>query len=175
MGLFNLFKKKEKKVVCIRCKKEISKVDAEQIDELVFCKNCVDELVAKSDSVPEQDTSGVVDGTIEKQEFSCKYTYKATAFSEGWLSIECNEADSVFDHEPFIELVQSIARTWNNNEWQGTFSLAGEMRYRIKNDPINLVYQWDSLYGIIFEYPSALSPNSVMNFIAENYGITTAK
>ena len=51
-----------------------------------------------------------------------------------------NEERSVLKNEPFVELVKHIAQKWNNGEWQGIISSLGEMRYKIKNDPIELTY-----------------------------------
>ena len=68
------------------------------------------------------------------------YTYKITDISETdkWIYISCNEEDSVYESEPFVEVVKLIAKKWNDNEWQGHISSVGDMRYKVKNDPINL-------------------------------------
>lgn len=101
------------------------------------------------------------------------YTYKITSISEinKWIYINCNEANSLLESEPFVELLKSIAMKWNNNEWQENIYSAGEMRYKVKNDPFDLVYQWDDLFGIVFEYKNSANLEDVKAFIADNYNI----
>ena len=99
------------------------------------------------------------------------YTYSISRVSENkWIYIECIEEDSALEHAPFVELVKTIAMKWNNGLWQGHISQEGQMRYRIENDPLNLVYQWDDLYGIVLEYAQA-SPDPVVTILGEYYGI----
>ena len=97
------------------------------------------------------------DMTIIKIRGGKMYTYKITDISETdkWIYISCNEEDSVYESEPFVEVVKLIAKKWNDNEWQGHISSVGEMRYKVKNDPINLVYQWDDLFGIVLSTKTA--------------------
>ncbi len=101
------------------------------------------------------------------------YTYKITGIAEtdNWIYIKCNEEDSVSENEPFVELVKYITKKWNNDEWQGKISSVGEARYKVKNDPVDLIYQWDDLFGIVFEYKNSTKPNEVKSFIAANYNI----
>ena len=101
------------------------------------------------------------------------YTYKIADVSktEKWIYINCKEEDSILESEPFVELVKSIAKKWNDNEWQGNIFSAGDMRYKVKNDPIDLVYQWDDLFGIVLEYKNSANLEDVKSFIAANYNI----
>ena len=101
------------------------------------------------------------------------YTYRIANLSESskWIYIECNEEDSVYEHGPFVALVQHIAGKWNNGEWEGNVFSAGEMRFRVKNDPVDLVYQWDDLFGIVFEYEDSTKIAEIKAFLADNYNI----
>ena len=101
------------------------------------------------------------------------YTYHIACVSEkdNWIFICCNEEDSRNDYEPFAEIVKHIAKKWNNNEWKGNISSVGDMRYKVKNDPVDFVYQWDSLFGIVFEYKNIQDLNDVKCFLADNYEI----
>lgn len=101
------------------------------------------------------------------------YTYKIECVSktDKWIYINCKEEDSILEREPFDELVKSIAIKWNYNEWQGKIYSVGEMRYKVKNDPIDLVYQWDDLFGIVFEYKNCTNLNDLKYFLADNYDI----
>ena len=114
-----------------------------------------------------------LDMTIIKIRGGKMYTYMITHVSETdkWIYIKCNEEDSVNKSETFIEMVKLIAKMWNDNEWQGYISSVGEMRYKVKNDPVDLVYQWDDLFGIVFDYSNATTLDDVKYFIAENYNI----
>lgn len=100
------------------------------------------------------------------------YTFYFSGFSEdeNWIYLECREEDSLYEQEPFAELAKQIAQKWNNGKWEGMISSVGPMRYRVKNDPLNLVYQWDDLFGIVVEY-SKNTPEEVRAFLFENYGI----
>ena len=100
-------------------------------------------------------------------------TYKIADISEAdkWIYIESNKEDSINESEVFVELVKSIAIKWNNNEWAGKIYSIGEIRYKVKNDPLNLVYQWDDLYGIVFEYKDGISLDMIKSFISDNYNI----
>ncbi len=102
------------------------------------------------------------------------YTYKITYVSktDKWIFINCKEEDSMLESEPFVELVKSIAKKWNDNEWQGNISSVGDVRYMVRNDPIDLIYQWDDLFGIVFEYKNRTSLDDVKSFLAENYDIS---
>ena len=101
------------------------------------------------------------------------YTYKIVSISktENWTHVKCNEKDSLFEIEPFVELIKYISKKWNKNEWKGNIFSVGEMRYKVKNDPIDLVYQWDDLFGIVFECKNSTNLDDVRSFIAENYDI----
>ena len=101
------------------------------------------------------------------------YTYKIASVSESdrWIFINCNEEDSLTESEPFVEVVKQIAKKWNDNEWQGKIFSVDEMRYKVKNDPVDLVYQWDDLFGIVFEYKNNTKLDEVKSFIADNYNI----
>ena len=100
-----------------------------------------------------------------------RYTYEISRISEGdqWVHLECREADSCYEPEPFMELVQAVAKKWNGGIWKGNILPAGEMRFQVKNDPLNLVYQWDDLFGIVLEYTQ--QPEEVIQFLCANYGI----
>ncbi len=102
------------------------------------------------------------------------YTYKITGVSETdkWIYIKCNEEDSVNESEPFVEVVKRIAKMRNDNKWQGNISSVGNMRYKVKSDPFDLIYQWDDLFGIVFEYKNSTNLDDLKSFLADNYNIS---
>ena len=101
------------------------------------------------------------------------YTYQITHIAEDskWIFIDCVNEDSLMETLPFTDLLKHIARKWNENVWEGNISLAGDRRYKINNDPIDLIYQWDDLFGIVFEYDSRVNLDDVKAFISDNYNI----
>ena len=101
------------------------------------------------------------------------YTYKIVGVSEAehWVHIACCETDSTEEYESFASLIKDIAQMWNDNAWLGKISAVGEMRYIVNNDPLALIYQWDSLFGIIFEYPADANPEEIKAFLRSNYKI----
>lgn len=101
----------------------------------------------------------------------CTYRILHISENDKWIFVICNEEDSINEYEPFIVLLKSIAQKWNNGEWEGKIILEGETRYRINNDPLNLVYQWDDLFGIVFDYKNNTNLDDVKSFIADNYNI----
>ena len=109
----------------------------------------------------------------KKPAFTCKYTYRISRISENdrWIHIECNEEDSILKYEPFAELVKAITKKWNNNEFQGNIISTGKMQYRINNDPYNLIYQWDDLFGIVIDYINVSDLKRLKTFLLEEYGI----
>jgi hypothetical protein len=101
------------------------------------------------------------------------YTYKIIDVNEQskWILLKCNEEDSISEYEPFIELVKSIAQKWNDGEWEEKITSVGDMRYKVKNDPVNLTYQWDDLFGIVFDCSGISYLDNVKTFLLKNYDI----
>ena len=112
-------------------------------------------------------------GLYCNQEVGKMYTYKIGNVSETdkWIYVKCIEENSVDESESFVELLKTIAIKWNNSEWNGKISSVGNMRYKVENDPIDLVYQWDDLFGIVFEYKDNTNLDAVKSFITNNYNI----
>jgi len=145
------------------------------ITGLLFSLRQEKQPVAQKPETPEPATTEMpCDSQQPTQECpAVSYTYYFTSHWEQshWLLVECREEDSKLMYEPFVTLVQSIAKKWNDGQWEGHFVLAGDMRYKIQNDPLNLVYQWDDLYGIVLEYPDGSDADGIKSFFGEHYGI----
>ena len=95
------------------------------------------------------------------------YSYKIEAISEKtcWVIVACNEEDAREDAEVFVNLLKRIATKVNKGYWEGCFSQIGEHRYKIKNDPLSLTYQYDTLFGIVIEYKKGTPMNILLNFL----------
>lgn len=89
------------------------------------------------------------------------YKYKIISIDEKqrWIFLQADEWDL---EEPysFNFLVKKIRSQVN-----GEIVDIGDDRYRVKNDPCNLVYQWDSLFGITIIYPRSVAKNKVIEFL----------
>ena len=101
-----------------------------------------------------------------------KYTYYVSSVStkDRWVFIECNEEDATWDSEPFTELVRKAAGVVNDGVWEGNILPAGvfqgDTRYRIKNDPLLMVFQYDTLFGIVLEYTPAIGLGNALNYLS---------
>lgn len=90
-----------------------------------------------------------------------EYRYKITSINEKerWIFLyadewDCEETDS------FVYLVKKI-----RDDLQGKVIDKGMTTYSIDNDPLQLVFQWDSLFGITVVYPSNVSKDEAVSFL----------
>ena len=90
------------------------------------------------------------------------YKYKIISIDEKqrWIFLQADEWD-LEEPDSFNFLVKKIRSQVN-----GEIVDIGDDRYRIKNDPCNLIYQWDSLFGITIIYPSNVTSGKVVEFLA---------
>lgn len=107
-----------------------------------------------------------------------RYTYFVGGVSttEPWIFIICNEEDATWDSEPFTDLVKKAARIMNDGVWEGNILPAGiyqgDTRYRIKNDPTLVVFQYDTLFGIVLEYTPGIGLDGALNYLSNILGVT---
>ena len=89
------------------------------------------------------------------------YIYKITSIDEHerWVFLQADEWD-LEESDSFIFLVKKICSQVN-----GEIIDISDDRYRIKNDPCNLIYQWDSLFGITIIYPRSVAKDTVIDFL----------
>ncbi len=111
----------------------------------------------------------------EEPENNYKYHYKINniSFDSWWIWLACKEDNSLEEEEPFVYLLKFIAKKLNAGEWKDKIcSTGGNMQFTIKNDPLNLVYQWDDLFGIVLICPCGSNLSHIKAFLYEKYGIT---
>ena len=103
------------------------------------------------------------------------YSYKIETILEKtcWVIVVCNEVDARDDAEVFANLLKRISTKVNKGYWEGCFSLIGEHRYKIKNDPLSLTYQYDTLLGIVIEYKKGTPMNILLDFLHNTAQIQT--
>lgn len=87
-----------------------------------------------------------------------EYTIGHIFDNDRWIGIEYEAA--IYDVNGFVELVKKI-----RDDCKGKIIDVGEMRYKIVGAEIELIYQYDDLFGMIVEYPSDLSRESAIEFI----------
>lgn len=63
-----------------------------------------------------------------------------------WIFIYYDEWNTE-ESDSFIELLKLV-----RDDLGGKLKDLGMDRYTFENDPLELVYQWDSLFGIVVEY-----------------------
>lgn len=90
------------------------------------------------------------------------YNYKIISIDEKqrWIFLQADEWD-LEEPDSFNLLIKMIS-----NHVKGDIINMGDDKYRIKNDPYNLIYQWDSLFGITIIYPSNITSDRVVEFLA---------
>ena len=90
------------------------------------------------------------------------YNYKIISIDEKqrWIFLQADEWD-LEEPDSFNLLIKMIS-----DHVKGDIIVMGDDRYRIKNNPCNLIYQWDSLFGITIIYPSNITSDRVVEFLA---------
>ena len=87
-----------------------------------------------------------------------EYTIGNVFDNERWISIQYE--DATYDVNGFVEFVKKI-----RDDCKGKIVSVGEMRYKIVGAELALIYQYDDLFGMVVEYPSDLTRESVIEFI----------
>ena len=65
-----------------------------------------------------------------------------------WIYISAEGFD-IEESEPFEILLEFVAKVHNGN-----IRSVGDVRFIIDTDELELIYQWDDLYGIVVDYSS---------------------
>mgnify|MGYP007069852436 CR=1 FL=1 len=66
-----------------------------------------------------------------------------------WILISDKDGICGYESEPFVYLLKRLMDIYDDIPVD-----LGKCRYSFKKDPNNFVYQWDDLFGIVFEYRS---------------------
>lgn len=136
--------------VCDICKKDLP-IKYRHKDNI--CVDCIDKAYEAT--------------KMDKAEKKIPYTYRVglIAPKEPWIFIQCNEDDAREEPKVFSALMLKATIAINNGVWQGTIVPVSESRFTIKNDPLSLVYQYDSLFGIVIEYRPETPINEVLYYL----------
>ena len=79
--------------------------------------------------------------------------------NDRWLFVSSND-DDINETDSFVFLLKSIATQTN-----GKIREIGDFQYTIEDDPLQLIYQWDSLFGITVVYPESVSVEQARAFL----------
>ena len=111
-----------------------------------------------------------VSDNAQQQEY---YTYSVKGISSQsrWIFIGCNEEDPLWDISPFSNLVKKAAKIHNGEILADNILLADntrdDTRYKIKNDPLHMIFQYDTLFGIVLEYALDVGLENTLKYLRE--------
>ena len=88
------------------------------------------------------------------------YVISSINEDERWLFVSSND-DDINETDSFVFLLKSIAAQTNRKIRE-----IGNFQYTIEDDPLQLIYQWDSLFGIAVIYPEKVSVEQARAFLA---------
>lgn len=88
------------------------------------------------------------------------FSYAISSVNENdrWLFVSSND-DDINETDSFVFLLKSIAAQTN-----GKIREIGDFQYTIEDDPLQLIYQWDSLFGIAVICPESVSVEQARAF-----------
>lgn len=88
------------------------------------------------------------------------FTYKISRINEKdkWIFISSN--GNYDEPDAFIALVKGIAEQSNEK-----ITDIGYCRYKISNQPYDMTFQWDDLFGIVVEYKNADDKENVSDYL----------
>lgn len=92
---------------------------------------------------------------------SSKYDIYHINKKERWIYIY-DECSPYNESDDFVELISKI-----NKHLNGKIYSVGWQRYKIDNDPFELIYQWDDLFGIVVIYKRNSELNEVVEFLSQ--------
>ena len=98
------------------------------------------------------------------------YSYKITSINEKerWIYIEDENPDEeiewLMEPDGFINLVNKIT----NND-KSKIVEVGNIQYRITTDTLDLIYQWDDLFGIVVIYGEKENKDEVVGYLKKYF------
>lgn len=87
------------------------------------------------------------------------YKYKVTMESDDdrWIFIHYEDWD---EPEGFVQFVKRVRAACN-----GKIIAVGDERYKIVGAEVDLIYQFDDLFGMVIEYPDDCPKEKALDFI----------
>lgn len=141
--------------------------------EVASTPTCEVNIITAAEPVGQDTVSPMAENNIEKDRYT--YFVGGVSSTDPWIFIACNEEDAAWDSEPFTDLVKKAARVMNGGIWEGNIlpagNFQGDTRYRIKNDPTFVVFQYDTLFGIVLEYTPGIGLDGALNYLTNVLGV----
>ena len=81
---------------------------------------------------------------------------------EQWIHISSDSGVDCEEPEAFIYFLKKIA-----TDIGGKIFSVGDIQYKIDTDSLNLVFQWDGVFGISIIYPIKDSLEQVVTFLKQ--------
>ena len=92
------------------------------------------------------------------------YKYKILHINnqEQWIFIKSNDDFDLEEPDAFLHFVKMIQRDVN-----GKIVVVGNTQYKIIDDGIGFVYQWDGLFGITVIYPETVTESQAVDYLSK--------
>lgn len=92
-----------------------------------------------------------------------KYRYAVMHINEkeNWISIQ---NDNPYDIDAFVNLMKKIQDSCN-----GRIKEVGYLQYCVIGSKYNLIYQWDSCFGIVVIYDDCSKKDESIDFLEKYY------
>lgn len=88
---------------------------------------------------------------------SFKYKILNINTKEHWITIISDDKFDHYEPDAFYSFLKIIKDDVNG--------IIVDMQFSIKNDGIDLIYQWDSCFGITVIYPSKITEKQAVDFL----------
>lgn len=82
--------------------------------------------------------------------------------TEHWITISSNDEWIYEEPDSFIAFVKRI-----REKVKGNIEDIGQCRYKIENDGLGLIYQWDEVFGISVIYPAEVAKDEAVSFLEQ--------
>lgn len=84
------------------------------------------------------------------------FSVDGTSSTERWIFIYAEQ--NIEDTEEFVIFVREYELLLSGE----VFLVPGDLHFRVTNDPLKLIFQWDSLFGISVIVPDETDMNTAM-------------
>ncbi|NLA70575.1 MAG: hypothetical protein GX852_06055 [Clostridiales bacterium] len=98
-----------------------------------------------------------MDTTNNKYDYN--YYLSPTSKQKRWVFVRTDNSIDLYEPDAFFNLVDSI-----RDGIHGEVKVIGDGRVKITGDELDLVYQWDDLFGIVIERPYKVSVQEICDF-----------
>ena len=91
-----------------------------------------------------------------------KYGLRSINEKDRWIYVSCDDDMVAEEPDAFFYLVNTIQK-----DVGGDVVSVGWYQYKISGDKLELVYQWDGVFGITIFYPPDVTKEQVVAFLSK--------